>query len=252
MTRNSDAAVSRRPPIELLNEASLFLDFDGTLVDIAPRPDEVLVSLELRQLLEQLRERLDGRLILLTGRSAAEVEKLLHPLSLSIGGHHGAEMRDGGRSAPVERPGLLDELAKELRRLEQDHPGVQVEEKPLGIALHYRQAPDAEEACRDAVERAAERSGLAVQPGKMVFELKRSGVDKGTALQALMMRPAFSGTTPVFLGDDLTDESALRAAQELGGSGIIVGDRTPTAARYRLQSVADALAWLSEACEAIR
>ncbi len=236
----------------MLGEASLFLDFDGTVVDIAPRPDAVRVSAKLRLVLERLLERLDGRLAILTGRSAADVEQMLHPLSLAIGGHHGLEMPNDDSSTSIERPAQLDELVEELKRLQQEYPGVLVEEKPLGIALHYRQAPGAEEACRVAIERAAMWSGFEIQPGKMVFDLKPCGVDKGVALRRLMKQRPFSGTTPVFLGDDLTDEPAFIAAQELGGAGVIVGKRAPTAAQYRLRSVSETLEWLHQACEAMR
>jgi len=251
MTSNLDAAISRRPPIGLLDKASLFLDFDGTIVSIAPRPDAVRITMRLRQILERLIERLNGRVAILTGRSAADVEQMIHPLSLAIGGHHGLEMRIEGISTGIERPALLDELIEQLRTLEREYPGVLIEEKPLGIALHYRQAPGAGEACRVAVERAAEQSGFEVQPGKMVFEIKPRGADKGIALRQLMDQKRFRGTTPVAIGDDLTDEPAFVAAQELGGAGVIVGAREPSAARYRLRSVPQALQWLHQACEAI-
>lgn len=250
MTTDNDAEPGRRPPIELLRGASLFLDFDGTLVEIAPRHDAVQVSSELRELLVELRERLDGRVAILTGRSAENVERLIEPLLLAIGGHHGLETRNAQGSAAIERPPILDEMLRELRQLERDHPGVLIEEKPLGIAIHYREAPEAEEACRTAVEEAARRSGLEVQPGKMVLELKPEGGNKGLALRRLLDQPPFAGTIPVFLGDDLTDEPGFAAAQELGGAGILIGDRSPTAADYRLESVEEALAWLRQACKA--
>ena len=248
MTSQSDAAPGLRPPTELLRGASLFLDFDGTLVDIAPRPDAVRVSSALRQLIRDLGERLEGRVAILTGRSAVEVDRLLAPVTVAIGGHHGLETRNGGSSAMAERPAALDIVIPELRRLESEHPGVLLEDKPLGIALHFREAPGAEEACRVAVERAAEQSGLEVQPGKMVFELKPRGGNKGEALRRLVREAPFAGTRPVFLGDDLTDEPGFVAAQELGGAGVLIGDRSPTVAQYRLDSVDEALAWLKQAC----
>jgi trehalose 6-phosphate phosphatase len=249
MTSIPDAVHGSRPPTGLLKGSSLFLDFDGTLVDIAPRPDAVSVSSDLRHLLERLRDRLDGRLAILTGRSAAEVERLLDPLCVAIGGHHGLETRNTGTSSSMERPPELDEIVAELRQLEREHPGVLLEDKPLAIALHYREAPDAEEVCRAAVERAAERSGLEVQPGKMVFELRPGGANKGDALRRLLDAPLFAGSKPIFLGDDLTDEPAFTAAQELGGAGVLIGERKSTAAFYRLESVGEALAWLEDACK---
>lgn len=238
------------PPISLLRGASLFLDFDGTLVDIAPRPDAIEVTRELRDLLALLHDRVGGRVAVLSGRPASDLEALLDPVPLAIGGHHGLETRAGGtviRSA--ERPAMLDTIVAELRKLEESHSGVLVEEKPLGVALHYRQAPGAESACRAAMEDAAERSGLELQPGKMVIELKLRGANKGDALKALMERSPFAGSKPLFLGDDLTDEPGFEAATELGGAGIIIGERRPTAARYRLPSVGQALDWLRRGVE---
>lgn len=250
MTGNRDGGDLPSPPASLLRGASLFLDFDGTLVNIAPKPDEVRVTSELRGLLSRLREKLGGRVAILTGRSAEYIERLFDPVSLSIGGHHGLETRHGAKTIAMERPPILDEILIDLRQLEREHPGVLIENKPLGIALHFREAPHAEEACRAAIERAAERSGLEVQPGKMLFELKPHGPNKGEALRRLMHEEPFAGTIPVFLGDDLTDEPAFAAAQALGGAGILIGDRTETAANYRLESVERAADWLSEACEA--
>lgn len=250
MTRNSDGHNLGSPPVSLLRGASLFLDFDGTLVDIAPTPDDVRVTSELRGLLSRLRERLGGRVAILTGRPADYVERVLDPVSLAIGGHHGLETRHGSMSTAVERPPILDEIATELRELGRKHPGVLIEDKPLGVAVHFRQAPEAEDACRAAVEQLAERSGLHVQRGKMLFELRPGGADKGDALRRLMHQAPFAGTAPVFLGDDLTDEPAFIAARELGGAGILIGRRADTAANYQLESVERVADWLRKACEA--
>lgn len=248
VTSNSQLSL-RRPPTELLRNGSLFLDFDGTIVEIVDRPDGVQVSAKLRSLLERLRERLDGRLVIVTGRVTAEIEGMLHPLVLAVRGSHGLEAAgDFASGAPARKEGL-DDLVEELRKLANEFPGIIVEDKPLGVALHYRQAPQAEEVCRAAIEKAADRLGLEIQLGKMVFELKPSG-NKGDALRQMMQQQPFAATTPVFLGDDLTDEPAFVAAQDLGGGGILVGDKLPTAARYQLQSVSDAVEWLESACAA--
>jgi trehalose 6-phosphate phosphatase len=253
MSGSIDSDKSVLPPVSLLRGASLFLDFDGTLVDIAPHPDAIEVTHELRELLGLLHDRLGGRVAVLSGRPASDLEQLLDPVPLAIGGHHGLETRAGGavlRSA--ERPAVLDSIVEELRQLEESHPGVLVEDKPLGVALHYRRAPQAEQACRAAMDDAARRSGLELQPGKMVIELKLRGADKGKALRELMGRPPFAGTRPLFLGDDLTDEPGFEAAQALGGAGIVIGERQPTAARYRLPSVREVLGWLRRAADIAR
>ena len=248
MMSPADSSRGPPPPIELLREASLFLDFDGTLVDIAPRPDAVRASSELSDLLSRLHQRLEGRVAILTGRAAADVADLLGTVTIMVGGHHGLET-SGRTGGDVKRPDVLDSVVSDLRQLEAEYPGVLVEDKPLGVALHYRQAPDAEEACRTAAQSAAQRSGLEIQPGKMVFELKPQGANKGDALKAMMAEEPFAGTRPIFLGDDLTDEPAFRAAQDMGGAGIMVGDRAPTSASFRIASVDEALHWLKQAGE---
>lgn len=236
--------------MDLLRGASLFLDFDGTIVDIAPRPSAVRITSRLKRLLSLLENRLEGRIAILTGRPAAELEQLLGPLTIAVAGHHGLELpRRAGIRHQVQRAEALDEVVFELRRLEQEFPGVLVEDKSLGVALHYRQAPHAAEACRMVIFDVAQRTGLEVQPGKMVFELRPPGADKGSALRTMMTEPLFAGTMPVFIGDDLTDEPAFLAAQDLGGAGIIVGDRVPSEAKFRIASVSEALEWLRQASE---
>ena len=238
------------PPTELLRGASLFLDFDGTLVDITATPDAVVVTEQLRRLLATLLERLGQRVAIITGRSASSVEELFKPVPIIVGGSHGLEIPGERGHDRIERPAVLDEIVSELREVERTYPGVLLEMKPLGVALHYRQAPDAERACRTAAHDAAARTGLEVQAGKMVFELKPRGGDKGAAVRTLMSRPPFKDSQPVFVGDDLTDEPGFAAARKLGGSGVLIGDPRPTAAYYRLPSVADALDWLDRAGEA--
>lgn len=232
------------PPLDLLDGASLFLDFDGTLVAIQATPDAVAVDPPLIDLLARLHARLDGRLVLLSGRSLADLGALLAGWDGLAAGSHGLEASDEPALAPRRDVALL--LADELRALRALHPGVLIEEKSHGLALHYRQEPAAEETCRRLGDLAAARTGWTVQPGKMVVELRPAGADKGTALRRFMDRPAFAGTRPVMIGDDLTDETAFAAAQALGGSGVLVGTRD-TAARHALADVAAVRAWLAEA-----
>ena len=250
MTLNSSTAPGGRPPRDLLRGASLFLDFDGTLVDIAPTPDGIVVTNELVGLLDRLLNKLDGRVAILTGRSSEDIENRIPSSRVTIAGHHGLETRAAGEVvSTIERPAILDRVVARLRSLEAEHPGVLVEEKPLGVALHYRAAPAAEEACRAAIVAAASAGGLVVQPGKMVFELRPEGTDKGDALRKLAGEPPFHGSRPVFLGDDLTDEPAFLAARQLGGAGVLIGEARSTAANYRIGTVAETIDWLSSACD---
>lgn len=238
------------PPVTLLCGASLFLDFDGTLVDLAPRPDAIEVGEELLTLLSRLKERMDGRLALLSGRAIGDVSRFLGPLELVIGGSHGLEMPGTDGSYPaIERPARLDEAIAELRLLETRCPGVHVEEKPAGAAIHFRLAPAAEAECLEAAGRAAEKLGMKLQHGKMLVELKPAGADKGTALREFMAGPPFAGTRPVFLGDDLTDEHGFEAVRELGGAGVLVGPPRETGAIFGLKDVLAVRSWLVAAME---
>ena len=250
--KGQSSSMLEEPPIGLLSGASLFLDFDGTLVDLAPTPNSIQVDGALTSLLERLGDRLDGRLAIVSGRAVRDVRSYLHPVGLAVAGSHGLEhARHGCDPTDVERPETLDRVIDELRLLEAAHPGVLIEEKLLGVALHYRQAPHAEEVCRSAADHAAEATGLEVQPGKLVFELKPAGADKGRALYRFMEQPPFAGTRPIFLGDDLTDEHGFEAARELGGAGVLVGDERRTAALYRLPGVSAVKRWLDAAAEAL-
>jgi len=237
------------PPTDLLTGASLFLDFDGTLVEIAPTPDGVAIDRALRSTLERLSLILDGRVALISGRGAGYLRDLIAPAALTIAGSHGAEIHwaDGRIEAPCP-PATLTHARAAMAEFAARHPGVLVECKPLGVALHFRQAPAAESACRDLARALANDSGLLLQPGKMLFELRVSGADKGTALTTLAVSPAMAGSRPIFLGDDETDEPAFAAANALGGAGVLVGSMRATNARYRLADVAAARLWLDQAC----
>ena len=235
------------PPQSLLRDASLFLDFDGTLVRIADRPDEIVVEERTLSLLANLGKKLQQRLTLVSGRASADVLEWLHPLELAVAGSHGLE-RAGG---PVLAPPSLKAGLHQLQQLKAEFPEVLIEEKPMGVALHYRQEPEAKGACRAAAEHVAALTGLQVQPGRMVFELKPGSANKGTALRAIMAEAPHLGTRPIFIGDDLTDEHGFAAARELGGAGILVGEERTTAAEYRLADVDAVHDWLYEAAEAL-
>jgi trehalose 6-phosphate phosphatase len=244
----SESSVMFEPPVDLLDGASLFLDFDGTLVEIAERPDAVVVDARLQMLLHRLVARLDGRVALISGRPAGEVVALFGEQIVTVVGSHGMEFRwADGRPAAIDRPAGLDAVLDAMRRLAAERPGLLVEEKPLGIALHFRQAPEAEAASQALAEALAREHGLHLQPGKMMFEVRAPAGDKGTAVRTLMAEPELASTRPVFMGDDHTDEAGLAAAEALGGAGILVGPPRPTVARYRLDDVEAVLAWLEAA-----
>ena len=236
----------KRPPTFPASEISLFLDFDGTLVRLAERPDGVVVERSLLSLLGHLSSRLSGRVALLSGRSIAQLDALLGGMAIAMAGSHGGEIRHCGMAAaPVSRPSALAIVAAEFADAFRDTDGVIIEVKTLGVALHYRLDPKAAPAIHSLAARLGAEHGLDLQRGKMMVELRTTGHDKGTALTAMMQDPPFAGHTPVFLGDDVTDEDGFAACAALGGAGILVGPERQSAARYRLDDVADVHRWLS-------
>lgn len=233
-------------PPHLAADAALFLDFDGTLVEIADTPGGVVVPEALPGLLERLHAMLDGRLAIVSGRSVQCLREDFGLVGPVISGSHGLQISvtNGEIDAP-EAPPALSAAAGELDEFVARHDGLLVERKPLGIGLHYRQAEALQQQCLEEANRIAEKYGLAMQAGKMVVELKVAvEADKGTAILRLMEEPRFHGAIPVFLGDDLTDEAGFRAVVSLGGHGVLVGAERESAASYRLQDVSAVHAWL--------
>lgn len=232
------------PPPTLLDGASLFLDFDGTLVNFVIDPTAAAADLALRALLRALWTRLDGRLAILSGRSLADLTQRLDLGEVAMAGSHGLERRSA--DGTVTRAPIPPELAVATRaaRTFAEAHGLLLECKAAGVALHFRDAQHAEAAI-DAFARAlAADTGLELQSGKCVRELKVPGADKGDAVRAFMAEPPFIVGSPIVVGDDLTDEHAFIAAAALGGSAILVGDARRTAAQYRLPTVEATLAWL--------
>lgn len=238
------------PPLDLLRDAALFLDFDGTLVELVATPDAAVVDAGLRGLMAELAQALEGRLAVVSGRAVTGVRALFGAPEFAISGSHGLEIAwPDGRHERVERPPALDRIVTRMKTFADAQTGVLVEEKPLGAALHYRNRPAAEQASTALARDLADDAGLHLQTGKMMVEVRVPGADKGSAIAAMMRAPVFAGFRPVFLGDDDTDEPAMIAARAHGGVGILVGDARETAARYRLPSVAATRAWLAAAAQ---
>ncbi|MGP1354461.1 MAG: trehalose-phosphatase [Parasphingopyxis sp.] len=231
-------------PLSLLpapvGSLSLFLDFDGTLVPLAARPDAIDVPAGLAPLLESSAQRLDGRQLVISGRTIADLDHYLDTHALSLCGSHGLEMRiaGGGERLAAEDFDLAALLA-ELERYRRDQPGLEIERKRFGAALHYRQSPELADTVTAFGEEFAARHGLSVKKGKMVVELVPPGYDKGMAVKAIMREDAFAGSVPLYIGDDVTDEDGFRAARELGGTAIIVGERESENAAHRLAAPRD-------------
>jgi trehalose 6-phosphate phosphatase len=242
-------AISLPPPEPVdIATSSLLLDFDGTLVALADVPDEVVVPAALLDLLARLSERMEGRVAIISGRSLAQLDALLGPVaqSIALSGSHGCEHRWSGVDAAPVRPRALDAIAERFRAFAAPHPEMAVEEKSFGVALHYRRVPALAEAAEALARMLAEETGLAYQPGRALAEIRVPGSDKGVAVARLMQRAPMSGTRPIMIGDDETDESAFIAALDLGGVAIAVGERPSANARHHLPDPEAVCAWLWE------
>jgi trehalose 6-phosphate phosphatase len=237
----------KAPPALDVRAHALFLDFDGTLVDIASRPHSVIVSNELRTLLVRLCDTLSGAMALLSGRTITDIDVTLSVALPNIAGVHGHELRrdsvfqrDSSDAAP------MCAAAEELRAL--DRRGMLpalVENKGASLALHYRHAPgSAGEVLRIARD-IAKAHGLALLEGKMVIELLTSATNKGDALSAFMQEPVFAGRMPIMIGDDVTDEHAFQSARARGGLGVFVGPPRQSAADFNLPNPTAVRTWLA-------
>ena len=240
------AALAPLPaPPRRLPRPALFLDMDGVLAPLAETPDAVVPNARRTAVLRGLSDRLDGRVAIISGRTIAEIDRIAESAAASASGVHGLERRraDGSLDQAEADPAVRDAVAA-FHQFARTRPGIIVEDKAVSAGLHYRQARDEAEAVGALAERLADETGLTLQAGNLVVELKTPGTDKGTALTAFMAEVPFNGSVPVMLGDDLTDEDGFRAASVLGGFGVLVGPPRVTAARYSLPDVEAVLAWL--------
>ena len=222
-------------------QLAIFTDFDGTLVELAETPDGVEVPQTLAAELERAARELDSALAVITGRQIADIDRFLAPLHLPVAGAHGTQRRRADGFVETVDPAAMqgaEEIAHAIEPLVQAHPRLIMEAKEGAVALHFRQAPELEDTVRSAMDEALHHVvDFTLVPGKMVFEARPSGTNKGDALRAFMREEPFLGRTPIFIGDDTTDEDAFIAAQELGGVGIKLGEGE-TAARMRIADVA--------------
>lgn len=232
---------------------ALFLDVDGTLLDIAARPELAVSPTGLREALAGAMAALDGALALNSGRLIADIDRIFSPFAPPAAGLHGLERRnDSTVIRAMNSVPALDAARTAFAAFAARHPGVMVEDKELTLALHYRGAPQAEAEARALVEGlcAADARRLDLIEGKMMVEVKPPGSDKGTAIEAFLAEAPFRGRRPVFAGDDVTDEAGFATVNRLGGLSIRVGPLPPgltaTAARWQCGGVGELVEWLAE------
>ncbi|XBQ17184.1 MAG: trehalose-phosphatase [Oceanicaulis sp.] len=221
---------------------ALFLDFDGTLADIVDDPDAAALPPGFGGVLASIADAYGGAVAVVSGRAVESLDARL-PKGLWRVGGHGAEIAAPGKP-PQSSSRIPDAVAEAARWLDQSYPGVKIEPKPTGVAVHFRHARHAENACRQALERALEAApGYVLQEGKCVIEARPAGLDKGAALQTLMKQAPFKGKRPIAIGDDVTDGSMMMAAKRAGGLGLGVGVDLPGAQR-RFEHPVEVRAWL--------
>ena len=232
-----------------LSECAVLLDIDGTLLDLAPTPREVWVPPGLAKTLSQLHEMTSGALALVSGRSLNDIDLIFAPEQFPAVGGHGAEMRISADSeaVAVHAPPMDKELKRRLAAIAKLSPGILLEDKGYSLALHYRLAPHAEKAIYEAVSliRAdLPDAPIEVLPGKCVCEIKHSGFTKATGVRELMAHEPFRGRRPIFVGDDVTDESVFAIMPDFDGLAFSVGRRAQRVAGH-FDEPRDVRAWLA-------
>ena len=227
-------------------DIAFFLDFDGTLVEIAEHPDAVVLQSSTRLALGRLDTVLEGAIAIVSGREIEDIDRLLAPLRLPVAGIHGSVRRSvsGTISRTLPAVPFVDTVAERLACLVGSSEGLVLERKSVSVALHYRARPELAATCHLAMERAIEGlEGVEVLGGRMVVEARCAGADKGSAIRAFLAEPPFAGRLPVFAGDDVTDEDAFAAVNLLGGISIKIGEE-PSVAAHRFAATANFLDWL--------
>ena len=237
------------PPVN--GNSALFLDIDGTLLDLARTPDAVVVPGDLQHTLTRLHQELDGALAFVSGRSLTAIDRLFAPLSTAAIGCHGVEVRGAdGRVEALAKP-LPEGVRQLFGELAKTHPGLLLEDKVYALALHYRLAPKARPSLIAVLEKHKERlkaEGISLIEGKAVIEARPSGIDKGVGLCALVAQRPFRGRRILFGGDDTTDQDVFAMLPEIGGIGFSVGRHFP-GVRHVFTSPRAVRQWLTRLAE---
>jgi trehalose 6-phosphate phosphatase len=233
---------------------AFLLDVDGTIIDIAPTPEDVHVPESLKRTLARLQSDTHGAVALVSGRELATLDLLFAPLALAGVGCHGAEWRiQPDEPIAIRSQPLSPEIKHAFLSAIEDTKRIRIEDKSYTLAFHYRRAPELGAELEAQLDQAIlpYASELRLLHGKLVFEVKPHGFDKGEAVCALMQRRPFKGRRPVFLGDDTTDQDAFTAVRQLNGIGISVG-RPMADAQYMLPDPQAARDWLAAIAAFVR
>ncbi|MFC0268429.1 trehalose-phosphatase [Kushneria aurantia] len=255
MNRPADNIDGAPPLPDPQRQWALFLDLDGTLVALVDHHDAIEVDDALRRRLKQLDEQLDGALAVVSGRAIDDLDRHLGLPWLALGGQHGAEWRESGgeRQLSDRHQQALEAVRQRLDERLDAHDGLVVEDKGASIAIHYRHCPQAAEPLEQQLREliAPFREALELNCGKFVFEIRGSGLDKGAVVARFLALETFRDRTPIFIGDDVTDEDGFRVARERGGWSVLVGDRDSDA-DFRLPGPPEVHGWLDRWIAALK
>lgn len=236
------------PSIDDIEQYCVFLDLDGTLVEIEDRPDDVRIDAATLQFIERLRDKVGRALALVSGRDIHVIDRLLYPLVLPVAGVHGLQRRDaaGRLHTPVIDQGVVEAIATQVETTFLSEPGVVIERKAGAVAIHFRLRPDFEKKCHALARKIVrDRPDLHMIKGKMVSEIRLHGNDKGAVIATFLEERPFKGRKPIFAGDDATDEPAFVAVNARNGVSIKIGEN-PTAAKFRAANILELRNWLDE------
>ena len=233
-----------------VDQAALFLDLDGTLAALAPRPEDIGPDPVRRAVLAHAQQALKGRVAIISGRSIADLDRILEEEVGSLSGVHGLERRAHGVVMRQALPESFERARAAVAQFSRKHEGLQLGDKQLRVAVSFREERALTSAVTAALENIAAAHGLTTQHGHMVCELRPAGHNKGDALEAFMNETPFLGARPIFVGDDITDEDAFARAAALGGAGVLVGSPRATKARWRLEHPRAVLQWIDDSVNA--
>ena len=242
----SDGPPTLPPPPPLCDRWALFLDVDGTLLEIEKHPDLVTADRTLLRLLKRLSRACDGAVALISGRSLAQLEAIFDPLTLAAGASHGLELRTPNGTVHHMGQPIPADVATRLADFVAQHEGLLLEKKTRSLSVHYRERPELEDEVLRTLNGVYQgmSEGFRLLRGKMVVELTPGAADKGSAIRSFMQMPPFKGRKPVFVGDDVTDEDGFAAVNEMGGLSVRIGKAPGSAARWYFANIAELRDWL--------
>lgn len=217
------------------DRSAFFFDVDGTLLELRPKPLDVVADAALRDLLMSISRHVDGAIALVSGRAIADLDRIFAPLVLPAAGLHGAELRFPDGSRMGTSAAIMDHARPSVARFVAEHPGLMLEDKGATLAVHFRARQDLAADVLKFMNGFGPGDEIAIQEGKFVVELKPASVDKGTAIATMLRYPPFEGRVPSFYGDDLTDEAGFSYVNKIGGTSVRIGAAdVPTVARLNL------------------